>query len=61
MKQEQLDLMKELEVAISPIIKRYIEEEILDVADVVYCSLLEAEEIALRTKRKMGRNKTTTR
>ena len=56
MTQAQLDLMKELNVAIEPIIKKYIEEEILDTADVVYCSMLEAEEIALATKRAMRKN-----
>ena len=53
MTQAQLDLMKELNVAIEPIIKRYIQEGKLDVADIVYCSLLEAETIALATKRTM--------
>ena len=56
MTQAQLDLMKELNVAIEPIIKKYIEEEILDTADVVYCSMLEAEEIAFATKRAMRKN-----
>ena len=56
MTQAQLDLMKELNVAIEPIIKKYIEEEILDTADVVYCGMLEAEEIALATKRAMRKN-----
>ena len=52
-KQEQINLMNELKIAIEPIIKKYIEEETLDTADVVYCSMLEAEEIALQTKRAM--------
>lgn len=56
MTQAQLDLMKELNVAIEPIIKKYIEEGNLDVADVVYCSMLEAETIALATKRTMRKN-----
>lgn len=56
MTQAQLDLMKELNGAIEPIIKKYIEKEILDVADVVYCSILEAETIALATKRRMRKN-----
>lgn len=53
MKQEQIDLMNELKIVIEPIIKKYIQTEILDTADVVYCSMLEAEEIALQTKRTM--------
>lgn len=53
MKQEQINLMNELKIVIEPIIKKYIEEETLDTADVVYCSMLEAEEIALQTKRAM--------
>ena len=56
MTQAQLELMKELNVAIEPIIKKYIEKGNLDVADVVYCSMLEAETIALATKRTMRRN-----
>ena len=56
MTQAQLDLMKELNVAIKPIIKKYIEEGNLDVANVVYCSMLEAETIALATKRAMRKN-----
>ena len=56
MKQRQLDLMKELGEAIEPIIKKYIEEGVLDTADVVYCSIVEAEEIALKTKRAIKRN-----
>lgn len=55
MKQEQINLMNELKIAIEPIIKKYIEDETLDIADVVYCSMLEAEEIALQTKRAMRR------
>ena len=35
------------------VLKKYIEAETLDTADVVYCSMLEAEEIALQTKRAM--------
>ena len=56
MTQAQLDLMKELNVAIEPIIKKYIEEGKLDVADVVYCSMVEAETIALATTRTMRKN-----
>lgn len=58
MKQTQVDLMDELEVVMKPIIKRYIEEKILDLADVVYCSGSTAEKIALQTKREMRRSKT---
>ena len=53
MKQAQLDLMNELKIVMEPIIQKYIKTEILDTADVVYCSMLEAEEIALQTKRAM--------
>ena len=56
MTQAQLDLMKELNIAIEPIIQKYIEKENLDVADAVYCSMLEAETIALATKRAMKKN-----
>lgn len=57
MTQKQLDLMNELKSVMEPIIKRYIKEGILDTADVVYCSMLEAEEIALQTKRAMRKTK----
>ena len=53
MTQIQLDLMKEINQAIEPIIKKYIEEGKLDVSDAVYCSMVEAETIALATKRRM--------
>lgn len=53
MTQKQLDLMKELNQVIEPIIKKYIENEGLEIADVVYCSMVEAETIALATKRRM--------
>ena len=53
MTQVQLDLMKELNQAIEPIIKKYIEEDKIDVADAVYCSMVEAETIALATKRRL--------
>ena len=55
MTQAQLDLMKELNQAIEPIVKKYLEEGKLDIADVVYCSMVEAETIALATKRRMVR------
>ena len=57
MTQKQLDLMKELNQVIEPIIKKYIENEGLEVADVVYCNMVEAETIALATKRRMIRDK----
>ena len=53
MTQKQLDLMKELNQVIEPIIKKYIENEGLEIADVVYCSMIEAETIALATKRRI--------
>ena len=56
MTQKQLDLMKELHQAIEPIIKKYIENEGLDIADVVYCSMVEAETIALAIKRRITRD-----
>ena len=56
MTQKQLDLMKELNKAIEPIIEKYIKEGDLDVADVVYCSMVEAETIALATKRRITRS-----
>ena len=56
MTQKQLDLMKELNQVIEPIIKKYIENEGLEIADVVYCSMVEAETIALATKRRMIRD-----
>ena len=57
---KQLELMKELHQAIEPIIKKYIENEGLDIADVVYCSMVEAETIALTIKRKMIRDSKNT-
>ena len=56
MTQKQLDLMKELNQAIEPIIKKHIENNGLDIADVVYCSMVEAETIALATKRRLIKN-----
>ena len=53
MTQKQLDLMKELNKAIESIIEKYIKEGDLDIADVVYCSMVEAETIALATKRRL--------
>ena len=53
MTQKQLDLMKELNQVIDPIIRKYIENEGLEITDVVYCSMVEAETIALAAKRKM--------
>ena len=61
MKQAQLDLMNELKIVMEPIIQKYIKTEILDTADVVYCSMLEAEEIALQTKRAMRKEMTKER
>ena len=55
MTQKQLDLMKELHQVIEPIIKKYIENDGLEIADVVYCSMVEAETIALAIKRRMAR------
>ena len=55
MTQKQLELMKELNQAIEPIIKKYIENEGLEIADVVYCSMVEAETIALAIKRRIAR------
>lgn len=56
MTQKQLDLMKELNKAIEPIVEKYIKEGDLDVADVVYCSMVEAETIALATKRRITKS-----
>ena len=54
MTQKQLNLMKELNQVIEPIIKKYIENEGLEIADIVYCSMVEAETIALATKRRIA-------
>ena len=56
MTQKQLNLMKELNQVIEPIIKKYIENEGLEIADIVYCSMVEAETIALATKRRIARS-----
>lgn len=58
MTQEQLDLMNELEVVIAPILERHIRNKNLTVADVVYCTMSQSEEIALRVTRHMRKEST---
>ena len=59
MTQEQLDLMSELEVVIAPIIEKHIRNKNLTVADVVYCTMSQGEEIALRVTRHMRKEENT--
>lgn len=48
---EQLNMMKEIEIVIAPIIEKYMKNSNLSVPDVVYYTMSESETIALRTAR----------
>ena len=52
MKAKHSDLVDELEIALTPIIEKHMKKKGLDIEDIVYCCCFEAEEIALKIKRR---------
>ena len=53
--QKHLDFMREIEEAVEPIIKKHIENQDLTLAEIVYYSGIQVEEIALREIRHIRR------
>lgn len=55
MNDKQVKLVEKLESVMKDIIRKSMQEDGLEIADIVYCSVFVGEELALRTKREQNK------